>query len=574
MRYALVLAAAALVAPATLRAAPPAADPAPPVLLARAAGPADPPITFQSQPINRVLDDFRAAADLIGGEKAVKAVNAAIKDRLGDKGFAGLDLDRPVVGYVTLAPKPEDIVAVVAIPFTAEKDFLALCERFNGSAPKDLGKGLFQLPPLDPRYKALMRFSDRYAYISYGANPEPALDAAALVPANKLYDPAEQAVVAAKFHFDRLTPEVKLAVPTYAKEIKKELGLDGDGLRIFGFGRQEAAIFKPMIDEVEKLFARYVLLLTGGDVATLKLNLDVPTGGLSVEAVLKPKADTALAKAIAARKPTGNQFGGLLTADTAAGFKTRLPLFNDELKMGAVKALEEGRKQANLNGNEKDFMDEIFKGLTRTAKTGEADVVGGIRGPDKNGDFTAVVAFAFEDPAAVAKEWKAFVEKDAPADEQARFKWDADKAGTVAIHTYQFVGGRGFFGDIGKPFGGEKCLVAYAFAPKGVFVVIGPDPIPVLKTALAVKPADSPVLDVVLNPVRMKKFVEKTGGNGLQAENALGKEDKLLSAMSLKVDGGKELTATFTLNLRMLPRALVADDFEAEKAEPIPPEKK
>src|SRR4051794_21511031 len=107
MRYAFVLAAATLFAPAALRAADPA--------------PALPPITFQTQPVNRLLDDLRAAADLIGGEKAVKALNNGLKDKFGEKVFHGLDLQRPIIGYVTLAPKPEDTVAVLAFPVTGEK---------------------------------------------------------------------------------------------------------------------------------------------------------------------------------------------------------------------------------------------------------------------------------------------------------------------------------------------------------------------------------------------------------------------------------------------------------------------
>src|SRR5829696_1903375 len=112
MRYALVLTAAALFAPSTFA--------------------ADPAITFQTHPLDRVLDDLRAAADLVGGEKAVKAVNKAIKDKLGEKGFDGLDLSRPVVGYVLLDPKPENVVSVIAFPITGEKEFIAFCDRWNG----------------------------------------------------------------------------------------------------------------------------------------------------------------------------------------------------------------------------------------------------------------------------------------------------------------------------------------------------------------------------------------------------------------------------------------------------------
>lgn len=551
MRYALVLTAA--------------------VLFGSAARAADPPITFQTHPLDRVLDELRAAADIVGGEKAVKAVNQKIKDTFGAKGFEGLDLSRPVVGYVLLDPKPENITAVVALPITGEKEFLALCDRTNTEKHKDLGKGLYQLPPLEPRYKARMRFVDQYAYIAYGFNPEPALDEKVLVPNQKLYDPAERAVVAAKLHFDRLTPAVKLALPVYLAEIQKELGRGGG----FGIGQQEFALLKPAQQELEKMFTRYALLLGGADTATLGVSVDVPASDVVVEATLAPKANTDLAKEIAARKPTGNRFAGLLTPDTVIGFKTRLPFFNDELKAAGVKALEEGARQGanGVGPNSKAAIDELFKGLIRTVKTGETDIVAGIRGPDKNGDFSFVGVFAFEDSSALEKEFKKMIEKDSPADEQERIKWDADKLEKVSIHTYKFAG-RGFL-DPSKPLGGDKCTLAFAFAPKGVFVVIGPDAIATMKDALAVKPTDSPVLDIVLNPARMVKFADKIEvGGGLEVERVIGKEDKLVSAASLRVSGGKELSVRLALNLRVLGRAAPPDELERGEKPADPFDKK
>lgn len=549
MRYALALAAAALLAPPPLRAA-------------------DPPVTFQIQPVGRVLDDVRAVASLIGGEKAVQALNAAIKDRFGDKGFEGLDLTRPVVGYVVLAPKAEDVTAVLAVPVTNEKDFLALCDRAIGMPPKDLGKGLYALPALDPGHKARLRFSDQYAYVSHGANPEPALDAKALVPPNKLFDPADQALFAGKFHFDRLTPELKAAVPQHLAELKKRLSEGGPngGLPL---DRQDREIFKPLAEGFEKLLGRYVLLLGGADTAALRLNLDVATGELGVETALAAKPDTALAKLIAGHQPTGNKFGALLTADTAAGFMFRLPLFSDELKGGTVKMLEEGQKAAGQAGPAKDLTDELFKGLIRTVKTGEVDVVGAVRGPDKGGAFTAVVAFAFEDPAALEKEFRKVVEKELPVGEQARIKWDADKLGKTSIHTFQLHSEGGWL-DFSKPFGGDKASVALAFAPTGVFVVVGPDAVATMKATLAVKPTAAPVLDVLVNPARVKKLVERSGGPGQDVERVLGAEDKLISAMSLHFTGGKELKVRYAINLRLFSWGIVSSDrvpaeFDAPK---------
>ena len=89
------------------------------------------------------------------------------------------------------------------------------------------------------------------------------------------------------------------------------------------------------------------------------------------------------------------------------------------------------------------------------------------------------------------KEFKTFVAKDAPQDIVDAIKWDAAKAGTVSIHTWKVpVGG---FIDVSKVFGGENCLVAFAFAPHGVFAAIGPDAVGTIKDALAVKPAPAPV---------------------------------------------------------------------------------
>jgi hypothetical protein len=541
MRCALVLTAAALLAPASAFAA-------------------DPPITFQTHPLDRVLGDLRGAADLIGGEKAVKAVNAAIKDKVGEKGFEGLDITKPVVGYVFLAPKLEESTAVIAFPVAAEKEFLALCDRWNdGEKAKDLGKGLYQLPPLDPFPKARMRFADGYAYIAAGADPEPALDAKALVPIAKLYDPAERAVFAGKLYFDRIPAEVKAAAPTLLAELKKDVVPLGRG--------PDAVLWKAAAPEIEKMVARYLLLLGGADTLTLRVDIDVPASDVVVEATLAPKPDTLLAKAIAGRKPTANRFADLLTADTAAGFKTRLPFFNEELKAATTKGLEEGQKLAVGNAPEvgKAVTEELFKGLIRTVKGGEADVVVAVRGPDKDGASALVAAVAFEDAAALEKEFKKYFDKQADERDKERMKWDAAKAGAVTIHTYRI--NEPFFSKETKPFGGQNATLAFAFAPKGVFFVLAADPIPAMKTALAVKPADSPVLDIVVNPARLAKLVEQGGGMALEVEKRLGKDDKLISATSLHVVGGKDLTVRYAMNLRTIPRALAAEELE-EKSEP------
>src|SRR5581483_7552140 len=128
---------------------------------------ADPPIVFQAQPVGKLLDDARAVGTLLAGDKAAKELNDSIKQALGEKGFDGLDLTRPVVGYFLVPADPEMSTVVVALPVTGEKEFLDLCERANKTKPKALGNGLYELPPPgvgDARVKAAMRFADGHAY--------------------------------------------------------------------------------------------------------------------------------------------------------------------------------------------------------------------------------------------------------------------------------------------------------------------------------------------------------------------------------------------------------------------------
>ena len=95
-----------------------------------------------------------------------------------------------------------------------------------------------------------------------------------------------------------------------------------------------------------------------------------------------------------------------------------MPLFEEELRNAAAVGLEAGQERSpkTRRGRRKPLLEELFKGLIRTVKTGEFDVVGAVRGPDKNDWYTALGAIAFEDPSKLEKEFKTFVEKNAPPD--------------------------------------------------------------------------------------------------------------------------------------------------------------
>lgn len=507
---------------------------------------ADPPITFQTQPIGRALVDARATVKLVAGDDAVKEFNKSLERTFGAKGFEGLDLTRPIVGYVIVPENLLDSVVVVALPVTGEKDFLDLCERTNGSKPAALPGGLYELPALHPAVKAVCRVTNQYAYIATGRDPNGALAQANIVPTNKLFDPAEQGLATAKIHFDRFAPGTQDKALAMIDEYRKnKLGAGG------GFGAQEMVILNPLLNLVTQSLTQS----KDAHLAVVRLALDPRTGDFSAEATLTAKPGTALEKTIAARKPNTNKFASLVTPDMAIGFRASLPLFNDELKTSAVKALEELAKQIPPGGGPAGAaaLDELIKGAIRTVKAGDVDFAGALRGPDKKGLFTAIGAIAFEDAIPLEKAFRKFVDAEGPADLKKTLKWDVAKAGKVNINTITFPDDGGFiFRDLIKPFGNTPTL-AFAFAPNGIFIALGPDAIDAIKDAVVMKPTPSPIVDVVVNPARLGKFagvIDPTGPANV--ERVLGKDDKAITMMSLTVEGGKELKVRYTISMKTL----------------------
>ena len=511
---------------------------------------ADPAVVYQTQPVGRLLDEARAAANSMGGQRAVKEFNAEIKRALGEKGFDGVDINRPIVGYVDIPADPMNAVAVVALPVTGEKEFLAFCERWNNVKPKPLKGGLYEVPALGPGLKAVVRVTDGYAYIATGtSDPARVLDAKTLVPAATLYDPTETALMTGRVYFDRIPAEVRAKITDLSALMKASLlTLSAD--------TGEAA--KKALGEFVKLGTRYLELGKGAKEAAVRVTYDPEAGDLTAEATLTAVPGSPLANELAARKSKPHRFAALVTPDAVMASVARLPFFEPELREAAVIGLDRLRDEAkNGPAQPRAMFDEILKGLIRTVKTDEVDFAYVLRGPAKDGTFSGVVAVSFDDPSGVEKELKKVVEAELPPEFKDALKWDAAKAGGVSIHTLTLTKLGGFTAGVQRLFG-EDATVAVAFAPKAVYVAVGPDAVATITAAMAAKPGDAPGLSSVVNPARMTKFMAATEtqpGNAGKAARVWGTEDKLLSVMSLAVGGEKELKLKLGVNLKLYGRA-------------------
>ncbi len=515
-----------------------------------------PALTFQTAPFGKLLDDFKAAARAVGGDDAVKQIDQQIKQGLGEKGFTGLDLTRPIVGYTELTDKAEASGGVVAVPITDEKEFLDFLKRAKVEVSEGTG-GLYKITqkekPAAPKEKGgvnfnpdKMRFKDRHAY--FGANvPDEALAADRLVPASELVIPNETAEFAYRVHIDRIPAGLKKqgyeAIDKAVAELQKQPG-----------GPQEEAAKK-----AAEAFAKFIKragdrVLTDGDIAALRVRLDPGTAELALEGALSAKKGSPLAQEIAARKPTTNRFAGLVSSDAAAGLKLQAPLAAAGIQDAVVAGLEQAQKQAGEGAppEAKPVLDELIKGAIRTVKSGELDLAAALTGPDKDNHFTAVLGLSFDDPSGVEKALRD-LHKTAPEQVKSLIKLDVAKVNGVSVHRAD-VGP--FLPPEAQSVFGDKAAACLAFAPKGVYVTFGPNPEEAMTAALKVQPAESKALDVVVNPSRLHKLVTAIDPQGApKFAQVLGTDDKQISALSASIEGGDELRVRLTLNLKLLPRA-------------------
>ena len=510
--------------------------------LTPAARAADPVMVMQLQPVGKTLADVRVIAEKFGGKAALDKVNEGISEKLGENGLKGLDLTRPVLGYLVNATDAENVGGVVIVPITGEKEFLALLKRaeIDAEAVKD-AKGLYALEMpegVNGAEKPIrLRFVGMNAYV--GVNVEDAeLATGKLVAPDKVAFPAENALLAVRTYAQRAPKD---AAEKNQEQLKKAAEMI-DGLPVpEQFKEAYASIMKLSLRMSEQIAKE-------ADVSDLRVNLDPKSYDLVIDTVIKALPDTTLAKDIAARKPTTNRFAGMLTPDTVFGFATKLPLFTPEIRKLVVEGVKAGVKSQEDKVPEpaKAITDAAVAGLLRTVESGSFDLAFALTGPNKDEAYGVNLGVSFEDPSAVEKEFRAAL-KNLPEGAQGFVKLDAAKVGSVGIHTIN-VGG--FVPPNGQKILGDKAVVAIAFAPKALYVSVASDAVAQIKLALASKPAAAPVLKVVTNGKRMTDLIELSG-QPIPEESAamFDKEDKQTTAMAVSVEGGDALTIRYTIRL-------------------------
>lgn len=526
-----------------------------------AAGPPKPFVVAQARPVGRLVADLkelaRAAAAPKDADAAVAAVVKGLEEAFGEKGFEGIDLDRPLGLYATVREPFADSSLVLVVPVGGEKEFLDLIDRAGGRArPVEGKKGLFTLDlPADVFEKqSYLRVAGGWAYL--GFNADEVADPANLVPTAELFDPKEAAQFAARVYPNRFP----------AKLLKTALDEIADGV---GQLKQLLPVNEPHVtraidavfDGGLKLFRRTAegLHADAKEVA-VRFAFDPLTADAAAELVVTPKPGTPLAKDVAARPATANRFAGLVPPDAAAAVVGQSPAFSPEvraiadafLEMQAVESVNEVPESA------KKAVGELYKAVGRALKAGNEDFAFALAGPNKDGLFTLVAGLPLDDPAAVEKELRAVVKGMGFL---KLIAFDVDRANGVSIHraTVPLLDQP----ELARVFG-KVVPLGFALTPAAGYVAFGPDAMDRVKAAVAAKPGPAPAAGVSGNPARLAKLAAAATDDptGKRLAAVLGAEDKLLDGLTLTLSGGAALRVRLAANVKRLPRLLAnAEDI-------------
>lgn len=469
-----------------------------------------------------------------------------LNDVLGEKGWAGLDLKKPVGLFTYVKPKLEDSYVVFAFPITKEKDALDLLERLGvGVEEEPKAKGVYRLRlrrVLPEDSPTRMRFHDGHAYVGINADADE-LDPAKLLPIGNLVDEKEKALAAVTLFPGRAPTELKEMTDGWWSMAKAQLDqLDNRAPR--DMPRGFPAFAKACVGWVDTNTAA---LFKGAETVTVRITPDPKTTDAAVEVVVTPKAKSDLAADIAKLTPVPGRFHQLVTKDAVGGLTATLGANTPkEVRQTAGQFLADWIDLTTPGMSEE--VQPLFAALGQAVKQmladGKTDAGFALLGPDKKDTFTLIGAAAVGDPSALEKVVRKTV-KDAPKEVQDLIKLDAEKVGELPVHTLTVPEGVEW---LEKPFG-KKAVVRLAFGKDAVYVAVGPDGLEQIKRATELKPADGKRFDILMNPAKVNKMIADLGGGGPGGgwmDAIIGKEDGLRSWSGVEVAGGKELTIKYT----------------------------
>jgi hypothetical protein len=501
---------------------------------------AGPALVVRLRSLDSLIADFSYVAAQAGKEEEAKQAVAMLKEQIGEQGFNGIDVKKPIGGYVFAGPNGTDSYGAFMVPVKDEKIILDILGNF-GLKPEKNKDGLYTIKDERIKVPVFFRFANGYAYIA--PLSEAGLAKSKLLPPAEVLPESETALASISLRVDRIPDTIK------------EIVLAQLGLRMADIREQHAEQGTPaqrdLIDKSAKeINGQVQALVNDGRELAIRVDVDRQKNDLAIAISFDGKPGTKLAASIANLGKSQSLFAGLIGKDSAASFllsyslperiqKALGPVVDEGVKAAVAKAKDNGQRE---------LAEKLLRVLAPSFKAGEIDAAVDLRGPSANKHFTLVAGIKLKNGDEIEKTLKELI-PNLPQEVRDRVKIDVDKAGNVNIHSVDIDRAAG--GAMAREIFGNEPL-HFAVRPNAMLLAVGEGGLPALKRALIAKPGQADLIHLGLAGAQLAPLMAKQQpAVPKAAEDAFGKnpgQDKV----RFSVTGGNALKAEVHLKTAVL----------------------
>jgi hypothetical protein len=513
------------------------------LLLVPAAAAFEPSFSVRVKSLDGLIADLRHLYRKAGREEEGKAFEKAMQARTGPKGLEGVDPKKPFGLCAALDAKLDRSPMFLLLPVADEATFLKFVASL-GNEPKKQPDGSYRvtvegIPLINT---AMFRLAHGYAYVTLRIT-----DATPMPPADKLPTPDAalgkgSATVALTAHIDRVPASIRKLAVSF-------LGLQLGAMK----DDEKDPVGAAAIDDATALLRA---LLEEGERLEVSLDLDAKKEELALDAVLTPRKGTALAKDVARLNGMGSVVGGAVAKDAVLSGLARLAL-PEQMRKAVNALLDDTLKKGldRLQDHEKEIVEPLAKAVLPSLRPCELDAVAQMRGPGKGGKYTFVVGMGVKDGLNLEKAVKVAL-KSVPAKSRRGITVDAEKAGTINVHTAE----QDNVDEKTKELLGDG-PVYFAFRDDALFLAGGEEALAALREALAARA-------VTARPVRLEVGMKALAPLLAAVDSAMKKAPEAAKEafaggaadrVALEISGGERFEARVTLPTAVLTFAAALD---------------
>ena len=520
---------------------------------------------FQFQPMGQMLAMTREAirrAGRKGGDQEVKSFDEGLKNRLGEKGFAGLDLNRPWGGFGLWRDKPENAVLVLILPTTGQEAFLDLLRRLKIRWEKEAKDPLvykvdfpddFTLFFDKPKTSSLRFIGENWAYLIM--NSDQPWPAAAWPAPEDLWKERPQALASIRLYPGRVPPtlikalirEFENGVADIRASFAGDAGSATDLAKVFFDGVPAWTIrnIRSIAQEAEEIEAQ------------IRWELSDPGGQFIVDMSLRPKVDTLLSRVVQQRGGGQQRFAGLAQLEPSAmSLIIQPPQFSPEWRklwstLGDVAQKE--LKELDVPKEIAEVFLEIARNWQRDGEAGKLEGALLLREPNAKGHYSAALVWSCTGSRAVEKALHEVARQRAWA---PFLQMGVGRAGGWTVHRLKIwpllpAEVR----DRGEQLFGEDPAIYFACGPDALSLAAGSDALTVLQQISQLQPATGPAFEWYFRPKHISELARILTGDeevGEQLQDILGTEKNKVIGLQLRLDGGEQLHLTIRCHDRIL----------------------